>query len=350
MSSNRYLIVGAGLAGTTLALELSRRGAAVTVADCGRLQSTSAVAAGLINPMMGRRLGVIAQFEPLYRQALHFYRQLEQQWHTQFWYPLPQWRLLDGDQQRLWATKWRHNDYGGLVKRQLAGEQLGLQRLKGELALEIGCSGYLDTLSYLQQARQQLPHIRWCEATVEPQQFQPQYPLVWQGERFESVIWCQGYQAAANELFATLPWQSAKGEILTLTEVGLSWSFWLNCGLWLLPRHDQSWRLGANFEWRQLDQQPTPTVAAQLQRQLQGAVEPLSYRLAHHLAGVRASVVDRQPLLGGHRHWPQMAIFNGFGAKGSLQIPHYSQLMAQWLLDNRPLPIMVDMARFQRSS
>jgi hypothetical protein len=39
-------------------------------------------------------------------------------------------------------------------------------------------------------------------------------------------------------------------------------------------------------------------------------------------------------------------IFNGFGAKGSLQIPWYSKRFADYLLNNIPLPSACNIDRY----
>lgn len=50
-----YIIVGQGLAGSLIALNLLRRGKSVRVIDDGHKHAASKVAAGLINPITGRR-------------------------------------------------------------------------------------------------------------------------------------------------------------------------------------------------------------------------------------------------------------------------------------------------------
>jgi glycine/D-amino acid oxidase-like deaminating enzyme len=50
------LIVGQGLAGTLLAWECERAGIAFAVADCGHAAAATSAAAGIVNPITGRRL------------------------------------------------------------------------------------------------------------------------------------------------------------------------------------------------------------------------------------------------------------------------------------------------------
>ena len=56
--SPEILIVGQGLAGTLLAFELERAGVSFAIADAGHEGAASSVAAGVINPITGRRLAL----------------------------------------------------------------------------------------------------------------------------------------------------------------------------------------------------------------------------------------------------------------------------------------------------
>ena len=53
-----FLIVGQGIAGTTLAMELIAQGASVLVIDAYNKSSSSQVAAGLFNPIAFRRVAL----------------------------------------------------------------------------------------------------------------------------------------------------------------------------------------------------------------------------------------------------------------------------------------------------
>lgn len=55
-------------------------------------------------------------------------------------------------------------------------------------------------------------------------------------------------------------------------------------------------------------------------------------------AGIRPTTLDKQPFIGHHPKHPELIIFNGFGAKGSLQIPWYCQCLANNLMYNQAIP------------
>jgi glycine/D-amino acid oxidase-like deaminating enzyme len=55
----------------------------------------------------------------------------------------------------------------------------------------------------------------------------------------------------------------------------------------------------------------------------------LSASVEKQQANIRPTTRDKAPFIGLHPKHQNLAIFNGFGAKGSLQIPYYSQHFVQ---------------------
>ncbi|MDD5322868.1 MAG: FAD-dependent oxidoreductase, partial [Methylococcales bacterium] len=113
----------------------------------------------------------------------------------------------------------------------------------------------------------------------------------------------------------------------------------LNYGNWLIPVNSHHIRIGATFDRENLNTQPTN----QGKNDLLNALKPISANVARakliaHQANIRPCTLDKQPFIGHHPQYPQLAIFNGFGAKGSLQMPWYSRHFSDALLDNAPLP------------
>jgi len=68
--------------------------------------------------------------------------------------------------------------------------------------------------------------------------------------------------------------------------------------------------------------------------------------LIDHQANIRPGTLDRRPFIGRHPEHGQIAIFNGFGAKGTLQIPWYSRHFADALLSETPLLASCDLRRY----
>jgi glycine oxidase len=74
MSTQKYIIVGAGLAGCLLAWRLEQAGQHVRLIDSTQLPNASEVAAGVINPVTGRWMTKTWNFEALIPHATATYR------------------------------------------------------------------------------------------------------------------------------------------------------------------------------------------------------------------------------------------------------------------------------------
>ena len=81
------IIVGAGLAGTTLAWALHRRGLDFVLLDKGEAVTSSRVAAGLMTPITGKRLTKTWRHDELFPFAANFYRSVEAETGASFYHP-----------------------------------------------------------------------------------------------------------------------------------------------------------------------------------------------------------------------------------------------------------------------
>ncbi|WP_460504247.1 FAD-dependent oxidoreductase, partial [Hymenobacter agri] len=89
-----FLLVGHGLAGAILADVLRARGHRVLVFDPGKANSASNVAAGLMNPVAGKRFALSWRAAELLPAAIAYYRALEQRFGQPFFTEAPIFKLF----------------------------------------------------------------------------------------------------------------------------------------------------------------------------------------------------------------------------------------------------------------
>src|SRR5687768_9443239 len=94
------LIVGQGLAGTWLAWELERAGISFEVVDAGHGKAASSLAAGIINPITGRRFVKSWRIETLLPAAGVAYREMEKAVGRPIWREIRVRRLFADDRER----------------------------------------------------------------------------------------------------------------------------------------------------------------------------------------------------------------------------------------------------------
>lgn len=111
-----FAIVGQGLAGTTLAWSLLRRGRSVVVLDAGRDGTSSRIAAGLLTPVTGKRLAVSWRWDELYPAAVAFYRSVEAETGCSFFHQRSALRLFADEAERNEYRKREPNILRGRVR------------------------------------------------------------------------------------------------------------------------------------------------------------------------------------------------------------------------------------------
>jgi len=341
------LIIGQGLAGSLLAWELIRRSHRVMVVDNSD-ENASQIAAGLVNPITGPRLVKSTDIDWLLAMAKRQYGELTVFFKQTFYVEKPMLRIFVNNKESHYAEqRLKHPEYMnylGVLKTDTDEDNGWLAPLG---FIEQKQTGYLLTKPLLKNLRNFLiANNSYQCAQFNYTDLKLGTNLYWQNIKAKRVIFCEGYRAQNNPWFNNLPFQSVKGEILTLQSEYLhSDDYLLNYGHWLIPLSHQHFRTGATFNHEQLDNLPTEAAKKALLKSMQATVPNLSSAsvIGHH-ANVRPCTLDKQPFIGLHPQHPELAIFNGFGAKGSLQIPAYSQIFAESL--NQAIPKHANIQRF----
>lgn len=339
-----FLIIGQGLAGSLLAWELIQHNCKILVIDNGS-ENASLCAAGLINPITGMRFVKSSQLEILLPAAKSCYQQLSQFFQQDFYIEKNMLRIFKSEKERYNAQKRLHDgNYSAYL-----GEINNTDKFTAPFGIiEQYQTAYLLTqplLSALKQflietQRYQQLDFDYSEIILEPK-------LRWRDIEIKQLIFCEGYKLSQNPWFCKLPLQPAKGEILTLEYTKSLPDKIFNYGHWLIPLGGDLYRTGATFETVQLDTLCTDAAKNQLLNSLHPIFpDTQTAKLVKHQANIRPCTLDKQPFIGCHPRYAQLAVFNGFGAKGSLQIPYYAQHFADYLLKNQPLDSWVDIQRY----
>lgn len=338
-----FLIIGQGLAGSLLAFELIQQGFKVAIIDNG-LENASQVAAGLINPVTGMRFVKSKEVDFLLPSAKQYYQSLELFFQQLFYVEKPMLRILKSAQAYQNAKKRLINsDYAPYL------ENIIESKLFNSLVLKQKQTGYLLTLPLLKTLKAFFIHQQcYQKHSLDYSEINLTNSVEYQHFKAKKIIFCEGYLAINNPWFSHLPFQVVKGEILTLKNSRPLKNHLLNYGQWMIPLDDYNFRIGATFDRENINSQNTTKGREELLKNLHGVLpETTNAKLIKQQANVRPCTLDKQPFIGLHPKHPQLAIFNGFGAKGSLKIPYYCQQFIEFLSKNDPLAANVDSQRYR---
>ena len=146
-----YLIIGQGLAGSLLAGQFMAAGKRTLVIDNGNVAAASRVAAGLVNPVTGKRLVKEPKAEKYLSAARECYGRLAEQFGVSFFHDKPMLRLFDSDEIKLsWGKRLADGEYRDFIGRALSPDECGYQQ-GGFMQYQ---TGYLQSSLLLSTLRQ----------------------------------------------------------------------------------------------------------------------------------------------------------------------------------------------------
>jgi glycine/D-amino acid oxidase-like deaminating enzyme len=334
MKEYDYLLLGHGIAGATLAWELRRRGRTVLVLDANQPDSASNVAAGLMNPVAGKRFALAWRADELLTAASALYQEMEQHFGKQFFYELPIWKLFSSvAEQNTMLARSADHPWQDFVENAGAPlpPTLGVRDEFGGLRIRRG--GYvqlrelLAALTAEQLANGGLQHetFNWQQLVTDPTGITYARSI-----RARHFVCCEGAAAIENPYFNWLPLTPNQGEVLDVECQGLTEAQVLNKGAYVVPLGNGQFRVGATYRWPPFAAGTTPAARVELSERL-AATTSLPFEVRAQRAGVRPAVRDRKPLLGRHPEVPVLSIFNGFGSKGVMLAPRLAALLADHL-------------------
>jgi glycine/D-amino acid oxidase-like deaminating enzyme len=352
-SQRDFIIVGQGLAGTTLAWQLHHHGFRVLVVDREGSNSASRIAAGLITPVTGKRLAKSWRLEEVYPAAVAFYRWVEGQTGSSIFQQRPSIRLFQDEAEREEYHRRASGVLAGLVRtpETPANPDWFVAPFGG---FEMPTAARLDTSRYLDGSREYFQHRGdYLQADIEPSR---DVEIAAEGVRLprfglksQAIVFWRGFDPLADPWFGGIRFNAAKGEILTVHIPELFEERILHRGVWLAPIGGEIFRVGSTYVWDDLQPEPTAGGRAEIEARLRLFLR-LPFEALDHQAAVRPVIDAGYPVLGLHPEYPQLAYFNGLGSKGSLLAPFFADQLASCLMSERQSEAEVDVRKFLGNS
>ncbi len=334
-----FLIIGQGLAGSTLAVELLKRGRSVLVVDRQDGTGSTRIAAGLITPLTGKGMNPAWRQQHYLPKAVTFYHALEKESGRKLYHSTPVVRVFASEKEH---DKWRGK------KDELGHWAHELPEIEGPFQHEFGGvempdGAWLDTLAFLHVVKDKLIDASaWREAAFAEEDVSFIGGKVhWQDVVAEKVILCQGAYGLKGVddyqgWFSHINHRSAKGEILNVWIDELDEARRYHCNGWLAPREGGMWKAGANYDWKHMNAIPTEEGKLEVIEKLNTWVnlsggKDVPMEVIGHEAGIRPIVRNSMPVVGFHPEMAEVGFFNGLGSKGSLMAPAVAEHFAAHL-------------------
>ncbi|HPF51254.1 MAG TPA: FAD-dependent oxidoreductase [Draconibacterium sp.] len=328
-----FLIIGQGLAGTLLAFEMLDRGMSFHLVSSPNKSRASLVAAGMVNPLVFKRLTKSWMVDELLPVMKNRYRELEKLLQENFYFEKNILKPLSSQELLLWEEKKADSGYQDYIYKISENAVIDGISNAGSFG-EVSGSGYLNLSAFLQRVESYfLEKELLTEATINYSDLTNEKGQFHIGEiSADKIVFCEGYHLHQNPLFRFVKMNPAKGEVLLIHAPSLSEEYILNKQVFVLPVGEHRFKVGSTYEWDDLSESPTQQGKELILHRLENLIK-VDYSIEDHLAGVRPTISDRRPVMGAHPKYPNIFVFNGLGTKGVMLAPRFAREMCMYLMD-----------------
>ena len=344
-----YLIIGQGISGTWLSYYLQKNKKSFLVIDNNAAGTPSRIAAGIINPVTGRRHVTVWMAEEILPFAFEAYTELGNELGITAiskrniidFFPSPQMR--QSFQQR--------TDEGGFYVEMGSNDNKYTDYFNYDFGfgtIQPVYTAHLETV--LPVWRQQLKNnghlieedfdITLLETKKEG--------IKYKDIEAKKIIFCDGTSSNNNPFFKQLPFAPNKGEVLIAEIPGLPADHIYKKGMMMVPlATTDHWWIGSNYAWEYEDEQPTASFRDKTTLLLNDWLK-IPFTIKEHLCGIRPATLERRPFVGIHPQHPGIGILNGLGTKGCSLAPYFAQQLVNNLIKNKPVMAEADINRFSK--
>jgi glycine/D-amino acid oxidase-like deaminating enzyme len=318
----------------------------VLVVDNAHRTAASLSAAGIMNPITGKRLNRPFLIDRLLENAFTIYPSIEQFLGISFFRRRSVLRLLQSaDELDQWKQRVASGDYRKYLG--LTGSPSFASAAPWFGSLEITAGGQLDVATLVRSTRERFAetgHLVDGEFDHRELRFS-HHRVDWRGYTAKAVIFCEGYKLTDNPFFKSIQLNPAKGEVLTLRAPSFSDDRIIQRGKWLFRSSEDEIKAGTTYHWDQVDEKPTPRAREEIEQSIRQFTD-FDYEVINQTAGVRPVIrVDNRPIVGLHPENRQVAVLNGLGSKGVLQVPFASRQLISNLENGEPIHPEFDVCR-----
>ena len=330
-----YLIIGAGLAGSSLAWRLGINKYNYKIFDSRNLASASQVAAGFINPVTGKWMTESWKIDYLMPKAKAFYQDIEERLGINIVQDLPIRRYFINQEDPIRARRRiknpRYANYFDPILEKGSNPN-GIIDDFGSIPIRQG--SWVNVPSLIQNLKSYFKsQDSLIDDTFDANQLE-QNGQHWnyRGIKTKNIVFCQGIHTRENPFFKDLPIIPIKGDVLDIRLKDIQ----LPLGLYYKKRwlhslktknQDFLYRIGASYDVGNSDTIPCSSAREELVSVLKDMLGTnLLFEIEEHRSGIRPTTKDAKPLLIRHPTHSSLFAINGLGSKGSAIAPYLSEL------------------------
>ncbi len=317
-----YLIVGQGLAGTCFALEALSNNQRVHIIDLNNAYSASRLAAGIVNPIKGKRLYRLWQDDATFDWVKHWYEKTEQRLSISVIKTRSLIRCLNTETEcEAYLKKKDHPDYRHFLKEKptplddTSFFHTPKDVFKLSSVLQLNTKHFLESAKRYFQKQNSYSHAYLNYSDIH----EDASGIRWKGILGKTLVFCDGHHAQYNPFCSFLNFEHAMGHIIELESSHIKSDSIINNGQWLYRKHANTFHFGTTSYWERCPKNRRQSIKT-LEKHLANFLT-VPYQIKHYFHGTRPVLKDRKPFVGIHPDNTRIGIINGFGGHGVYHAP-----------------------------
>ncbi len=307
------------------------------------------VAAGVINPITGKRLVKSWRSDIAMPFAKKYYENLQKDFGASFYQERKILQLCKSKEEvELWESRKKEAEYADFLSQYFApktfaelNDNFGSFIINHSAWVEAPAAMDAFRKYFLEKNILRLENFDHKAIKIEKDFFE--YKIL----KAKKIIFCEGWKAIENPYFSWLPYRPAKGEILNLVADKDLGEHIVHREKWLMKFRNSTYRVGSSWDRENFrNGQPTESAKAEIFNALPSiAGQNVNWKILSAEAGVRPCTATTKPHLGEHPKIKNLHSFNGFGSKGYALSPYFAEHFADYLDGKISLDKESDLAR-----
>ncbi len=343
-----YLLIGQGISGTWLSYYLQKANKSFLVIDNNQENSASRVAAGIINPVTGRRIVKTWMIEELLEFIMPAYeafgkelgiKAIEQKSLIDF-HPTPQMKIAFDERVKENAEFLFHPE-DQQQYRDTFNYDFGFGNVKP--CYVVNLNAILPAWRKKLVANHQLLEVDFEIEELKQTNNEITYKDITAGK----IIFCDGIYSVQNPFFKMLPFALNKGEVMIIESSRIPSSTIFKKGMMLTSVENDLYWIGSNYLWEFADEKPSEQFRNQTELLLKNWLK-VPFKIVDHKASIRPANIERRPFVGIHPVYKNAGMLNGMGAKGCSLAPFFANQLTEHLVSGKEISPEADIKRFSK--
>ncbi len=341
----KVLIVGKGVAGTLMAFRCYQNNIPFHIIDKDSGKTSSAVASGLINPVVVKHFGLTWLAKDLLPEAELFYQYIESVVGEKFFHKLEILRVFHQQSEfQLWNKRRKEEQAEEFMEEAYVNTSTNINAPYGfgkiKNAAWVDVEKFIEATSHFFETKNLITKEKYEYSATQIEND----TIIYRGETYSHLIFCQGIHSSENPFFDKKPVNPLKGQLVKINSPQLKSEKALSKKIFVLPTGNNFYKVGATYERTHLAGNTSEGIDF-LKQKFSDLVDA-EFNIVEQYYGFRPTVPDRRPLLGSSNQDDKIFIFNGLGSKGYMLAPYLSAHLYQHIFSKIELMKEVDVRRY----